>query len=161
MELAVVILDEALFNQLARTREDFDPYQGFYRLQPPHLQNFNLLTPLIGTREIEKNRSNTGGSGTGPDLTSMLPFVSYWNPSLLTDARGQATIEFQVPDHLAGWKVLAMVVTSGEQMGLGEGRFTVQQPRELQPLLENEKERRKEKLPSPPSISSSGSNHPH
>jgi uncharacterized protein YfaS (alpha-2-macroglobulin family) len=61
----------------------------------------------------------------------MLPFVSYWNPSLLTDARGQATIEFQVPDHLAGWKVLAMAVTSGGQMGLGEGRFTVHQPREL------------------------------
>jgi uncharacterized protein YfaS (alpha-2-macroglobulin family) len=161
IELAVVVLDEALFNRLARTREDFDPYQGFYRLQPPHLQNFNLLTPLIGTREIEKNRSNTGGSGTGPDLTSMLPFVSYWNPSLLTDARGQATIEFQVPDNLAGWKVLAMAVTSGGQMGLGEGRFTVHPATELQPLLENEKERKKEKLPSPPPISSSGSNHPH
>jgi hypothetical protein len=161
MELAVVVLDEALFNRLARRREDFDPYKGFYRLQPPHLQNFNLLAPLIGTREIEKNESNTGGSGTGPDLTSKLPFVSYWNPSLLTDARGQATIEFQVPDNLTGWRVLAMAVSSGEQMGLGEGRFTVHPAPELRPLLENEKEREKEKLLNPPPISSSGSNHPH
>jgi uncharacterized protein YfaS (alpha-2-macroglobulin family) len=111
---------------------------------------------------LEKKDTNTEhGAGTGPDLTSMLPFVSYWNPSLLTDARGQATVEFQVPDNLAGWKVLAMAVTSGDQMGLGEGSFTVHPATELQPLPENEKERKKEKLPSPPSISSSGSNHPH
>ena len=162
IELAVVVLDEALFNRLARKREDFDPYQGFYRLQPPHLQNFNLLTPLIGIQSLEKKGTNTEhGAGTGPDLTSMLPFVSYWNPSLLTDARGQVTVEFQVPDHLTGWKVLAMAVTSGDQMGFGEGSFTVHPATELQPLLENEKERKKEKLPSPPSISSSGSNHPH
>ncbi len=152
MELAVVVLDEALFNQLAKRKEDFDPYKGFYRLQPIDLQNFNLLTPLIGTREIEKNRSNTGGSGTGPDLISLLPFVSYWNPSLLTDASGRATVEFQVPDNLTGWRVLAMAVTSGEQMGLGEGRFTVHPAPELRPLLENEKEREKEKLLNPPPI---------
>ena len=138
MELAVVVLDEALFNRLARRREDFDPYKGFYRLQPIDLQNFNLLTPLIGSREIEKNKSNTGGSGTGPDLTSMLPFVSYWNPSLLTDTSGRATIEFQAPDNLTGWRVLAMAVTSGERMGLGEGRFTVHQPRELLAALAGE-----------------------
>ncbi|MCH8320108.1 MAG: hypothetical protein IH790_04020, partial [Acidobacteria bacterium] len=141
---AVVVLDEALFNRLARRREDFDPYKGFYRLQPLDLQNFNLLTPLIGIQSLEKNGTNTEhGAGTGPDLTSMLPFVSYWNPSLLTDASGRATIEFQVPDSLTGWRVLAMAVTSGNQMGLGEGRFTVHQPRELLPLLENEKEREK------------------
>ena len=131
MELAVVVLDEALFNRLAKGREDLDPYQGFYPLQPPHLQNFNLLTPLIGIQTLEKEGTNTEqAAGSGPDLSSMLPFVSYWNPSLLTDANGQATIELQAPDSLTGWKVLAMAVTSGEQMGLGEGRFRVHQPGE-------------------------------
>ena len=143
MELAVVVLDEALFDRLAKRREDFDPYKGFYRLQPIDLQNFNLLTPLIGIRKIEKKRSNTEGSDARPDLGSMFPFVSYWNPSLLTDASGRATLEFQVPDNLTGWKVLAMAVTSGERMGLGEGRFTVHPAPELLPLLENEKERKK------------------
>ena len=138
MELAVVVLDEALFNRLARRKEDFDPYKGFYRLQPLDLQNFNLLTPLIGIQTLEKKGTNTEhGAGTGPDLTSMLPLVSYWNPSLLTDASGRATVEFQAPDSLTGWRVLAMAVTSGERMGLGEGRFTVHQPRELMPPLES------------------------
>ncbi len=152
MELAVVVLDEALFNRLATRREDFDPYKGFYRLQPLDLQNFNLLTPLIGIREIEQKKSNTEGSDARPDLGSMFPFVSYWNPSLLTDASGRATLEFQVPNNLTGWRVLVMAVTSGERMGLGEGRFTVHPAPELLKLLENEKERKKEKLPSPPPL---------
>jgi uncharacterized protein YfaS (alpha-2-macroglobulin family) len=150
MELAVVVLDEALFNRLATRREDFDPHKGFYRLQPIDLQNFNLLTPLIGIRKIEKKRSNSEGSHARPDLASMYPLVSYWNPSLLTDASGQAILEFQVPDNLTSWRVLAIAVTPGDRMGLGEGRFTVHPATELLPLLEKEKERKEEQLLSPP-----------
>jgi uncharacterized protein YfaS (alpha-2-macroglobulin family) len=131
MELAVVVLDEAQFNRLARRKEDFDPHKGFYRLQPLDLQNFNLLTPLIGIRKIEKKTSNSDGSDPRSDLSSMFPFVGYWNPSLLTDASGQATIGFRVPKNLTSWRVLVMAVTSGEQMGFGEGRFTVHPATEL------------------------------
>ncbi len=151
MELAVVVLDEALFNRLARNSEAFDPYQGFYNLQPLDLQNFNLLTPLIGIQELEKKTlSRWDGGDARPDLGSMFPFVGYWDPSLLTDASGRATVEFQAPDNLTGWRILAMAVTSGDRMGLGEGRFTVHQPRELLRPLEKEKEREKEQLLSPP-----------
>ena len=133
MELAVVVLDEALFDRLARIREDFDPHKGFYRLQPLDLQNFNLLTPLIGTRRIEKKTSNTDSSDARSDLSSMFPFVGYWNPSLLTDASGRATVEFRVPKNLTAWRVLVMAVTSGEQMGIGEGHFTTDPATELLP----------------------------
>ena len=45
-----------------------------------------------------------------------------------------------------------MAVTSGDRMGLGEGRFTVQLTTELLPLLEKEQEPEKEKLLSAPPI---------
>ena len=131
MELAVVVLDEAWFNRLARRREDFDPHRGFYNLQPLDLQNFNLLTPLIGMRRAEKTTSDTDASDPRSNPDPMFPFVGYWNPSLLTDANGRATIGFRVPKSLTSWRVLVMAVTSGNQMGLGEGHFTVHPATEL------------------------------
>ena len=133
IELAVVVLDEAWFNRLARRREDFDPYKGFYSLQPLDLQNFNLLTPMIGMRRAEKKTSDTDGSVPRANLDPMFPFVGYWNPSLLTDANGRATIGFRVPKSLTSWRVLVMAVTSGNQMGFGEGHFTVHPATELLP----------------------------
>ena len=139
MELAVAVLDEAVFDLLANGRDYFDPYKGFYRLEPLDLQNYNLLTRLVGIQKFEKKVANPGGGGgLGPDLRSIFKFVSYWNPSLLTDANGRATIEFEVPDNLTGWRVLAMAVTSGDRMGLGEGSFLVNQPTELRPALPNQ-----------------------
>ena len=153
MELAVVVLAGSLSNRLVRRSEAFDPYQGFYPLPPLGLQNFNLLTPLIGSHELEKETLSAWEGGEArPDLGSMFPLVGYWNPSLLTNASGQATVEFQVPANLTGWRVLTMAVTSGDRMGLGEGRFTVQPTTELLPLLEKEQEPEKEKLLSAPPI---------
>ena len=150
MELAVVVLDEAVFHRLPEGNRDFDPYTGFYHLQPLELQNFNLLTPLIGTQSLKKHRTPAADTGLRPDLASMFPFAAYWNPSLRTNTRGRASFEFQAPHSLTGWRVLVMAVTSGEQMGLGEGSFNVHPAAELLPLLEKEKEH--EELASPPPI---------
>ena len=139
MELAVAVLDEAVFDLLATGRDYFDPYKGFYRLEPLDLQNYNLLTRLVGIQKFEKKGANAGGGGgLGPDLRSIFKFISYWNPSLLTDSEGRATIEFQVPDNLTGWRVLVMAVTPGDRMGLGEGSFVVNRPTEIRPALPNQ-----------------------
>jgi uncharacterized protein YfaS (alpha-2-macroglobulin family) len=65
-------------------------------------------------------------------------FVGYWNPSIITDTQGRATIEFEVPDNLTGWRVLAMAVTPGDRMGLGEGHFKVNRPTEIRPVMPNQ-----------------------
>ncbi|HBG20605.1 MAG TPA: large extracellular alpha-helical protein, partial [Desulfobulbaceae bacterium] len=80
------------------------------------------------------------GGGGGPDLSmrSLFKFVSYWNPSLIADAEGKATIEFAVPDNLTGWKVLAMAVSPEDRMGLGEAVFKVNQATEIRPALPNQ-----------------------
>jgi len=116
MELAVAVLDEAVFDLLADGAEYFDPYKGFYRLDPLDVRNFNLLTHLIGIQKFEKKGASTGGGGAGgPDLRSIFKFVSYWN-----------------------WRVLALAVTKSDRMGLGQGTFVVNRPVELRPALPNQ-----------------------
>ena len=94
---------------------------------------------LVGRQKFEKKGADTGGGG-GLDigLRSVFKFVSYWNPSILTDSQGRATIEFKVPDNLTGWRVLAMAVTPGDRMGLGDGGFKVNRPTEIRPVMPNQ-----------------------
>ena len=139
IELAVAVLDEAVFDLLLQGRDYFDPYKGFYHLDGLDLQNFSLLTRLVGRQKFEKKGANTGGGG-GPDISmrSIFKFVSYWNPSLKTDGQGRATITFEVPDNLTGWRVFAMAVTPTDRMGLGDEGFKVNRPTEIRPVMPNQ-----------------------
>ncbi|MFW6175244.1 MAG: alpha-2-macroglobulin family protein, partial [Acidobacteriota bacterium] len=139
LQLAVAVLDEAVFDLVEGGSAAFDPYRGFYRLEPLDLSNYNLLTRLIGIQEFENKGADAGGGGLGDGgLRTLFDYVSYWNPALETDASGRARIEFQAPDNLTGWRVLVMAVSRGDRMGLGEGRFAVNQAIELRPALPNQ-----------------------
>jgi uncharacterized protein YfaS (alpha-2-macroglobulin family) len=139
IELAVAVLDEAVFDLLVQGRDYFDPYKGFYTVDGLDLENYSLLMRLVGRQKFEKKGANTGGGG-GLDISlrSVFKFVGYWNPSIITDTKGRATIEFEVPDNLTGWRVLAMAVTPGDRMGLGEGHFKVNRSTEIRPVMPNQ-----------------------
>ncbi|MEM7016558.1 MAG: alpha-2-macroglobulin family protein, partial [Pseudomonadota bacterium] len=141
IELAVAVLDESVFDLLSQGRAYFDPYQGFYGLEDLDMRNYNLLQHLIGRQKFEKKGANPGGDGGGGSdlsLRSLFKFVSYWNPSIQTDKDGKATIDFELPDNLTGWRVLAMAVNPGDRMGLGDSNFKVNQPVEVRPVLPNQ-----------------------
>ncbi len=139
MELAVAVLDESVFDLIKGGERYFDPYKGFYYLEPLDLKNFDLLMQLVGRQNFEKKGADTGG-GAGMDIgmRSLFKFVSYWNPSVKTDKAGKATIEFDVPDNLTGWRVLVMAVTKSDRMGLGDANFKVNLPTEIRPALPNQ-----------------------
>ncbi len=139
MELAVAVLDESVFDLLRQKRGAFDPYAGFYKLQDLDLVNYNLLMQLVGREKLEKKGGFPPASaGFDLGMRSVFKFVSYWNPSIRVDAEGKANVEFQVPDNLTGWRVLAMAVSPDDRMGLGESSFKVNQLTEIRPVLPNQ-----------------------
>ena len=139
IEMAVAVLDEAVFDLLVQGRDYFDPYKGFYTVDELDLENYSLLMRLVGRQKFEKKGASAGGGG-GLDISlrSVFKFVCYWNPSIIADTQGRATIEFKAPDNLTGWRVLAMAVTPGDRMGLGDGRFKVNRPTEIRPVMPNQ-----------------------
>ena len=68
----------------------------------------------------------------------MFKYVSYWNPSIELDSRGNGSFEFEVPDNLTGWRVLVLAVTPTDRLGLGEGSFKVNLPTEVRPVMPNQ-----------------------
>nr|WP_305909367.1 alpha-2-macroglobulin family protein [Methylomarinum sp. Ch1-1]MDP4522274.1 alpha-2-macroglobulin family protein [Methylomarinum sp. Ch1-1] len=139
IELAVVVLDEAVLDLIAGGSRYFAPYRGFYRLEALDVKNYSLLTRLLGRQKFEKKGASSGGDGGGAlSMRSLFKYVSYWNPSIKTDDAGNADIEFTLPDNLTGWRILALAVTPGDRMGLGQQSFKVNQPTEIRPVMPNQ-----------------------
>lgn len=139
IEYAVAVLDEAVFDLVTGGLSNFDPYNGFYSLQGLDLTNYDILMRLIGRQKFEKKGANQGGDG-GSDLKmrDLFKFVAFWNPSLKADAKGNASIEFEAPDNLTGWRVLALAVTPSDRLGLGQANFKVNRPTEVRPVMPNQ-----------------------
>ncbi len=139
VEFAVVVLDEAVFDLIQDGKKYFDPYRGLYQLDNLDLTNYSLLSRLIGLQKFEKKGANSGGDGgAGFDMRSVSQYVAYWNPSVIADRRGRASVSFQLPDNLTGWRVFAMATTPGDRLGLGDYKFKSSKLTELRPVLPNQ-----------------------
>lgn len=139
IEIAVAVVDEAVLDLIRGGTAHYDPYAGFNRLDGLDMTNHNLLRQLVGRQYFEKKGANPGGDG-GADLAmrTLFKFVSYWNPGVTPDKNGNATVSFEVPDNLTGWRVLAFATTPTDRMGLGHSAFKVNQPTEIRPVMPNQ-----------------------
>ncbi len=139
IELAVAVLDESVFALLSSGLDYYDPYKGFYNFEYIDLQNYNFLDQLVGRQHFAKKGANPGGDGgSNLALRDLFKYVSYWNPSIITDAKGAAQVQFNVPDNLTGWRVLVMATNQSDYMGLGDYNFKVNKTLELRPVLPNQ-----------------------
>lgn len=139
IELAVAVIDDSVFDLIALGRNYYNPYNGFYQEEHLDMRNYSLLSGLVGRMKFAKKGANPGGDG-GVDLNmrNIFKFVSYWNPSLLTDDKGNATVEFEAPDNLTGWRIFVIAMTPSDRMGLGESTFKVNRPTETRPVMPNQ-----------------------
>lgn len=56
---------------------------------------------------------------SSPELQVRENFVdaTYWNPSIITDGSGEATISFNLPDNLTSWRSTVRVITKNTETG--------------------------------------------
>lgn len=139
IELAIAVVDESVFDLISKGKDAFDPYKGFYTLNSLDVRNYSLLYRLLGRQKFELKGANPGGDGGADvDVRNLFKYVSYWNPSVLTDKNGHAKIDFEAPDNLTGWRILAIATTPTDRMGLGDGGFKVNRETEIRPVMPNQ-----------------------
>ncbi|HEX8144116.1 MAG TPA: alpha-2-macroglobulin family protein [Pyrinomonadaceae bacterium] len=85
-------------------------------------QNFALLAP---------------GASATPAPTAQEPAVQvrsdfrstvFWQPDVVTDQQGVATVKVKYPDSLTGWQATARVASAGNQFGIGSANTRTKQP---------------------------------
>lgn len=59
----------------------------------------------------------------------------FWLPSLHTDAYGMATANFETPDNLTRFRIIALAQTKENQFGAGDATFNVSKPLLIEPAL--------------------------
>ncbi len=91
----------------------------------------------VGTRGLElsggEERASTAIASTQMDGVSS--DAVYWNPSVVTDESGRATLEFELPRELRTWRVVAQGVTADTTVGSAYADLVVDQELTVQPAL--------------------------
>ena len=124
MEVAVVAIDESVFQLNSQGEGYYDPTSGFNRLESLGVTNFNLLMRLVGRQKFEKKGANPGGGGFSDVGTrSVDGYVAYWEPNIELDQDGRALRSFVLPENLTGWRIFALAVDRKDKMGLGATHY--------------------------------------
>ncbi len=113
-KLAIAVVDEAI---LQLTNYRFPDLVKTVFAEREIAQRFGdnrqdvVLQPLASA--LEKGWGFGGGQeGENPELRTQLEPLAYFNGNVVTNAQGQGTVSFTLPDNLTTWRVLA-VATDG------------------------------------------------
>lgn len=140
--LAVACVDLGVLNLIGFKTPD--PFSFFYGECSLSVGTSDTRIHLISQRQLGEKGEEPGGGGEA-SLMDMAPemaeimlrgtfrFTAYWNPKVVTDDRGEATVSFILPDNLTTFRVMAVTQTKDSKFGQGEATFRVSKKLMLQP----------------------------
>ncbi len=77
--------------------------------------------------------SRSGSAGIQIDVRENLDALALFDPTAVTDAAGRLTVEFDLPDNLTRYRVMAVAVDGAERFGTAESAITAQLPLQVRP----------------------------
>ena len=90
-----------------------------------------LLESLGGGRD----KGRDGGGGGELDVRRDFRQTAYFNPRILTDARGEAKVSFKLPESLTTYRLMAVAVARDDRYGYSQQRVTTSKPLMARPAL--------------------------
>ncbi len=134
-ELAVAVVDEGVLQVIGYRTPD--PLRDLYSNTGLAVSySTNLLRFL---EPIEIYDPGGAGADAAPKRRNRqrkkFPPLAYWNPRVLTDEQGMATIDFQAPDALTAYRIMVVGADGEQRFGAGEARVTVRKELMVEPSL--------------------------
>ena len=134
-EVAVAVVDEGVLRLTGHRA--VDPVAALYPALP---LSFSLRDTRGGLAELFE-RSHVSGDGGGeaigsaPRTRSNFVKTALFEPSLRTNSKGEATVNFKLPDNLTTFRIMAVAVDGKGRGGAHEASFRVSKPLLLQPIM--------------------------
>jgi uncharacterized protein YfaS (alpha-2-macroglobulin family) len=138
-ELAVFAVDEGVLALTAyRTPDPLPVFTASRPLGVATLETRDALAK-VGLRELEgalgTDKGRDGGGG-GPDsFRRDFRQTALFEPAVLTDDRGRASVSFKLPDTLTTYRVMAVAVTRDDRYGFGADKVAVNKKLMARPAL--------------------------
>jgi uncharacterized protein YfaS (alpha-2-macroglobulin family) len=109
-EVSLAVVDEAIYS----IREDSPaaPRRVFYgRRYNTVFTDFSAVWLAL-----------QGDKGTAETVRRDFPDTAFWQPTIMTDARGQATLRLKLPDNLTEWRLTAIAHTADTKIGFARAK---------------------------------------
>src|SRR6185437_448121 len=116
-QLAVSLVDKAVLALAAGTTPSL--MDTFYSSRDLGVMTGATLNQYIDRLNLNQkvgSKGGGGGGGQGPTRQNF-PDTAYWNPSVMTNANGDASVTIKLPDNLTTWTLTALVGTAGTLVG--------------------------------------------
>ena len=153
----LIVVDEAVL--AVSGYQLIDPIDVFYRPWTAHLSTARgrgailLESPQELLRLIEEDfaepeaaeamaaeaaadsdgGARSGSAGLQVDVRENLDALALFDPEAATDAAGRLTVEFDLPDNLTRYRVMAVAVDGAERFGTAESAITARLPLQVRP----------------------------
>jgi uncharacterized protein YfaS (alpha-2-macroglobulin family) len=141
--VALAVVDVGVLNLIGYTTPD--PFSWFFGPKPLSVDTADGRINIVGQRAFGEKGENAGGGGEeapSPGMTlaevelrGNFKTTAYWNPSIVTDDKGDASVTFTLPDNLTTFRVMAVALTPDSLFGNSETTFRVAKPLLLQASL--------------------------
>lgn len=138
-QFTVMVVNEAIL-QLTGYRPP-DLVETVYADQPIATRfsdnRFDVVVSPLNS-PLDKGWGYGGGFSAGSENTRLrteFKPLAYYNGSVMTDQRGQATVSFALPDDVTTWRVMAVATTEDMRFGQGDNTFMTTKPLMANPVL--------------------------
>lgn len=132
-EITVMVVDEGVL--LAGGYRLKNPLDTFYASYYHDVNQLDARIYYVGMQGMtEKGEDPASGGGKMNQFRKKFIPLAYFNGELLSK-NGEAVIEFEVPDQLTTFKVLAIANAGVDKFGLGEAEFKTQRDLMIRPAL--------------------------
>ncbi|MCE7870386.1 hypothetical protein DYH09_08425 [bacterium CPR1] len=134
-EVDVAVVDRGVLNLINYQTPDF--FAPFYGPRSLRVVTAEMRRDVIGLRSYGTKGDPEGGGGAGVPGETREDFraTPYWNPRVLTDSQGKATVTFELPDSLTSFRVMATALTRASDFGASDCELRVNKPVQMLPSI--------------------------
>ncbi len=116
-DLSLGVVDESIY---AIREDDTDPFQGFFP------RRYISVQTTYSFQEVYLDGGDKG-AGNVP-IRSNFKDTAFWEPSVQTDANGEARVTVTLPDNLTTWRATVLGVTDQTAVGMATETVVVSKP---------------------------------
>jgi uncharacterized protein YfaS (alpha-2-macroglobulin family) len=136
-EVALSAADEGVLQLIAyQTPDPLDSMYAPWGLGVETSANWNrILRQHNAPAETDEEEGSDSGGARPDAVRTRFVASAYWNPSIVTDARGEAAFAFKAPDNLTAFRLMAAAADVGMRFGSAQARIRVRKDLTILPIL--------------------------
>lgn len=138
-ELSVAVVDESVLSLTENVTADL--LNIFYRKRYLGVQLAHTLTKALSRVNVQVEAGMKGGGGGNSGQRGVFKDTAYFEGTVMTDASGNGSVEFELPDNLTTWQVLVLGISDDRSgavqslVGSNKMNFVVNKPVLIRPVL--------------------------